>query len=344
MDALVLCRREGPIGHITLNRPSAFNALTPDMIVTLAAQLAAWRDDKDIHLVLLDSVTAPRVFCAGGDIRMLWESAKAGGLGAGEFFATEYRLNAAIARFPKPYVSLLDGLTMGGGMGISIHGSHRIVTENSALSMPETMIGFLPDIGSSYFLNRCPGEIGMYLGLTGARLKAADALYAGLATHYVASADIGALRAALLGGEALDAALGKWASNPGPSPIAAQQASLDRAFGQASVEAILAALDSESAWGAETQAALKACSPSALKLVFRQLRQSKGYDLQEALRMEYRLSLRRLLAPDFIEGVRALLIDKDRKPAWNPANVTQVPDAEIDACFASLGTEELTLQ
>ncbi len=343
MSEFIVAKKEGSVGHLTLNRPKALNAITHEMILALSAQLHAWRIDADVKLVLIDSVVSPRAFCAGGDIRFLWESGRQGGDAARQFFADEYRLNAAIASFPKPYIALLDGLTMGGGIGITVHGSHRIVTENSVLSMPESMIGLFPDVGSSFFLNKSPGEIGMYLGLTGGRMNAADAITARVATHFVPHARIEELRTRILAGEAPDDVLASLCANPGPSSLAEYHAAIDRAFGEDSVEAIFAALEDEGDWGRETLAVLKQGSPFSLKLIFAELRAGRGQSLQDCLKMEFRLASRTVGLPEFLEGVRALIIDKDRAPRWNPSRLEDVSISSITPLFAPLKNFELSI-
>ena len=267
------------IGHIELNRPQALNSLSLEMIRTLTATLTNWKSVPEIKAVLIYS-SSERAFCAGGDIRSLWESGRTDGAEACRFFRHEYRLNAAIAELPKPYVALLDGVTMGGGIGVSVHGSHRIVTEHAALAMPETLIGFFPDVGGSILLNNCPGEIGMYLGLTGARLNAADALYARFATHYLPAANLDPLRARLIAGEKLEALLMELTADPGTSSLAQYRATIDRVFAADGVEDICAGLEQEGDWGRATLAQLRARSPFALKLTFAQLRAGRGQSLR----------------------------------------------------------------
>ena len=334
-DMDVQFHREGLLGRITLSRPKALNALTHEMCV-------AMKHDASIRAVLLDAVPG-RAFCAGGDVRAIVEKAKRHDGSAAAFFADEYRLNAAIKHFPKPYVALIDGFCFGGGMGISMHGSHRIVSENAVAGMPETAIGLFPDIGASHFLNRCPGEIGMYLALTGLRLKPADLLYAGLATHYVPAARFPEIGRLLAAGETPDALLSKLAADPGAPPLAEHRASIDRAFAASSVEAILSALEREGAWGAETAALLSKLSPTSLKITFREMREGKPLDFDSGMRMEYRLASRLVEDHDFTEGVRAAVIDKDQAPRWSPARLDEVRDEDVASYFEPLGEDELTL-
>src|SRR5579883_2244401 len=247
----ILFERRGPLGLITLNRPKALNALTLAMMSALDPRLDEWEADPDIHAVVIQGA-GERAFCAGGDIRALYESrAKGDRCYRAAFYREEYSQNRRIFRFKKPYIALIDGITMGGGVGLSVHGTYRVATEHTLFAMPETGIGLFPDVGGGYFLPRLPGAIGMYLGLTGARIKAADCLYAGIATHYLASARLEPLVEELArtdlsrGREAIDAVLAGFAETAGPAPLAAQRAAIDRCFGQESVEAIFAALEAE---------------------------------------------------------------------------------------------------
>jgi enoyl-CoA hydratase len=304
--------------------------------------LREWASDKSVHAVLIDAVPG-RAFCAGGDIRAIYEAAKRKDSSASAFFATEYRLNTAIRRFAKPYVALIDGLAFGGGLGISVHGSHRVVSENALAGMPETGIGLFPDIGANYFLNQCPGEIGMYLALTGERLKAADLLYTGLATHFASPSRLAEIAPRLAQGEIPDAVLVEIKDDPGPAPLAKHRAAIDRAFAAVTVEAILDALNREGEWGEKTATHLATLSPRSLKVTYRAMREGKSLDFDSCMRMEYRLASRLVESHDFGEGVRALLIDKDQKPRWHPLHLDDIRDADIARVFAPLGAHELTL-
>jgi enoyl-CoA hydratase/carnithine racemase len=334
-------RHEGALGRITLNRPKALNALTHAMVTAVLAQLEAWRDDPDIRAVLLDAI-AGRAFCAGGDVRSIAEAAKRGDGSAAAFFETEYRMNAAIGSYSKPFVALIDGFCFGGGMGISMHGSHRVVGENALASMPETLIGLFPDVGASHFLNRCPGETGMYLALTGARIKAADLLYTGLASHYVPAARMAEFAPRLVAGELPDEILSDLRAEAGPPPLALHRSAIDRAFGAPSVEAIMDALAREGEWGGAIWNQLATLSPASLKATFRLMRENRGLDLKSCLMREYRLAPRMAASHDFLEGVRAAVIDKDQKPRWNPASLDAVPDSLIESFFESRAEGELT--
>ncbi len=335
----VICRKEGALGRITFNRPKALNALTHNMCVGIKRALDEWANDAAVKTVAIDAVPG-RAFCAGGDIRQLYED---GTKYAPLFYADEYRMNACIKHYPKPYMALVDGICMGGGVGVSVHGSHRVVSENVIFAMPETGIGFFPDVGGSFFLPRLPGELGMYLALTGARLTAADLVYAGVYTHFVPAAKMGAISTRLTAGETPDKILKELQEYPGIAPLAQHRAAIDRAFAQSSVEKILDALAREDEWGAETAKGLRAKSPMALKVTFRLIREGRKLSFDDCLRMEYRLALRTVVGHDFREGVRAAIVDKDQSPTWNPPSLEQVSAAAVAACFAPVNDKELQL-
>ncbi len=339
MNEFVIGKVEGRIGHITLDRPEALNALNHDMCVTILNWVTRWRDDPNVDAVLIDS-SSPRAFCAGGDIRDIWAANRDGKPRPRFYFDNEYRLNTAIHNYPKPYIALIDGITMGGGVGVSVHGRYRVVTENAMLALPETLIGLFPDIGMSYVLPRCPGETGMYLGLTGERIKAADLIYTGLATHAISSANLNEFRTRLIGGKNLESLLREIAISPGDAPLAKNRAAIDRAFSKNSIEEILQALQSEGSWGENVRKILNACSPTSLKVTFKELREGKKLDFVSCMRMEYRMVARFIDGHEFYEGVRAAVIDKDRKPKWRPAELSQVLESEVDAYFTSLGAED----
>ena len=334
-DATVVARREGGIGAVLMNRPRALNALDLGMIRGLRAALDAWRDDASVGLALLEGAGG-KAFCAGGDIRGIRDAATAGDSASIEgFFSEEYALNLGIARFGKPWVSLIDGVCMGGGIGVSIHNGPRVATENALLAMPETAIGFFPDVGTSYVLPRLPDGIGMWLALTGARLRGADAVHAGLATHFVPRARLPALRAALVeGGDA--SAVERFAERPPPVGFEAHRDAIRRCFAADAVPAVLRALEVEGTdWAAEQSAALRRMSPTSLSVTFELLRRGAGLALDGCLEME--LALTRAVVhrhPDFREGVRALLVDKDSKPSWSPLRIEDVDAAAIRAMFA----------
>lgn len=339
----VIVRRDGSIGRITLNRPKALNALTEDMCAAMLTQLRAWAADRAIHAVVIDAVPG-KAFCAGGDVRAIYDAGRRADGSVMSFFRTEYRMNAAIRRFPKPYIALIDGFAFGGGCGVSMHGSHRVVSENAVLAMPETLIGLFPDIGATTFLNRLPGEIGMYLALTGSRINAPDAIYSGLATHFVAAQTHAALRQRLVQGEMPDTVLADLSAPPsGVADLARHRDAIDRAFAASSVEDILERLDLEGDWGSQTAALLRSRSPTSLKVTFRQMREGAELDFASCQRVEFRIMARMMDGHDFYEGVRAALIDKDQSPRWVPPNLDMVSESEIERFFAPLGDEEFTL-
>jgi len=334
----VLFSRKGAAGIITLNRPQALNALTLDMVRQIDPQLRAWAGDDAVRLVLIEGA-GEKSFCAGGDIRALHDWGKAGDPRAVAFYREEYRLNTLIKNYPKPYVALMDGINMGGGVGLSVHGSLRVATERLVFAMPETGIGLFPDVGGTYFLPRCPGEIGPYLALTGERLKAADALYAGIADLYVPSAELAELKDRLLAGEAAT----DMRRSPGEASLASLRAEIDRHFSRGSVAGILLSLKQDgSAWALKTAASIEAKSPLSSLVAFRQMREGKHLSFEQAMRMEFRLASRFMQGHDFFEGVRAVVIDKDQKPNWQPALLADVSEAELGTYFAPLGPNELT--
>jgi len=332
-DAHILVRAQGALGRLMLNRPKALNALTLPMCESITAALKDWESAPEIRAVLIEAVPG-RAFCAGGDMRAIYELGKARDPRAMEFFAKEYALNLAIAEYPKPYVALLDGIVMGGGAGVSVHGKFRIVTENTVFAMPETAIGFFPDIGASYFLPRCPGAMGLYLGLTGARIDGADMLALGLATHFVPAVRIGEIAPRLSAGEDMEAVLASLSAVPPLSRLAALRDRVDRAFAGGSLEIILSALRNEGEWGAQTAALLRRLSPTSLKLVHRQLLNGAMQKLEDCLAMELRIAAELLQGEDFYEGVRAVLIDKDHAPDWRPSRLEEVGEEALTRYFS----------
>jgi enoyl-CoA hydratase len=341
-DQDVLFEVRGRAGLITLNRPKALNALTLGMVRVMRAQVAAWADDPAIERVVIEGA-GDRAFCAGGDIRVLYDWGRAKDPSFIAFYREEYLLDTAIKRYPKPWVAIMDGITMGGGVGVSVHGSHRIATERLTFAMPETGIGLFPDVGGTYFLPRCSGETGMYLGLTGARLKAADALYTGIADVHVGSDRIAALRDALCTEADLDGAIARFSQDPGPAPLAEHRDAIDRCFSAASVEAIVAALEAEgSEWAAATARTIAAKSPTSLRITYRQLRKGARLGFGECMKLEFRMVHGILAGHDFFEGTRAVVIDKDQDPRWQPAVLAGVSESDVAHYFAPLA-EELPL-
>ena len=328
--ASVLVERRGRIGRITLNRPKALNALTLDMIRLIAAALDEWRDDPAVHAVVLDA-NGGRAFCAGGDIRVIRDAAAAGDeAGVRRFFVEEYALILAIADYPKPYVSLIDGLCMGGGVGLSVHGSARVATEAAQFAMPETIIGLFPDVGATFALPRLRGCHGMRLALTGARVGGADATWLGVATHFVSRERIGRLTDEMA--ENGIAVLAEAAEPPPPGPLAGQDVS---PFGLDSVPAVLAALEEAGTeWARAALDQIRAASPSAVLWTFEIVRQGARRTLAQCLAAELELAVKAARGPEFHEGVRAMVVDKDRAPAWSPGRIEDVDPARIAAMLA----------
>lgn len=334
----------GAIGTITLNRPQALNALNHSMCNAIYHQLRAWQEMPHIKAVIIRGA-GDKAFCAGGDIRQLYDNGQQGEMRkALEFFHDEYRLNLFIANFSKPYIAFVDGITMGGGMGLSIHGSHRVGTERLMMAMPETGIGFFPDIGGTYFLPRCPNEIGTYLGLTGARMNAPDALDAGLIDHLVPSHTIDNIIRALLNSEFSTDANATVTTILQSFTFATEASTLNRhsdiieeCFSHDTVESIFMALNTrESTWATQTLETLKQKSPTSLKVTLQALRRGLALDLPACLQMEYRLSEHFMQSHDFYEGVRALIVDKDKNPQWLPATLDKVTGEIVDSYFKKI--------
>jgi enoyl-CoA hydratase len=338
----VLFERRGHLGIVTLNRPKAVNALTLGMVTAILEQLTAWADDDAVATVLVQGA-GDRGLCAGGDIVAIYRDMVEGTGQAPEFWTIEYRLNALISRYPKPYVAFMDGLVLGGGVGISAHGSVRIVTERTRTGMPETTIGFVPDVGGTLLLARSPGESGTHAALTGAHLSGADALFLGLADHFVPSGSLPALAEALESATP-DAAVGRFVQESPASALAEQREWIDAAYAADDAEEIVRRLRAAGGAAAEAAASIEAKSPTAVKLTLASLRRVRGLSLPEALTQEYRVGLRCLEGPDFREGIRAQVVDKDRNPHWKPASLAEVTAADVERYFAPLGERELKLQ
>jgi enoyl-CoA hydratase len=336
----VLTRIDGAVGRITLNRPRALHALNKAMCEAMIAALVEWRDDPEVVGVLIDH-SGERGFCAGGDIRMIAESGAGDASEAKAFFKTEYRLNHLMFAYPKPITAVVDGIVMGGGVGISEPASVRIATERTTYAMPETGIGLFPDVGGGWFLSRLPGQTGVWLALTGARLKAADTVALGIHTHFVPSANVMALKADLMGGiEPAEAAAKHRSADPGPATI--NREAIDRLFAFDSVEEIFAALEADgSDWALAQLATLKTKSPTSMKVSLKQVRTGATLtDFADNMAMEYRLGGRIVSTHDFQEGVRAVVVDKDNAPQWSPARLDGVSDAAVEALFALLPADE----
>jgi enoyl-CoA hydratase len=351
MSSDVLIRQQGGLGRITLTRPSALHALNTPMCADILEAVTRWTDDPSVHLIWIDHQDGTRGFCAGGDIRMLAESGAGDASEARGFFRTEYRMNAALEAFPKPILSVIDGVTMGGGVGLSVHGSHRIATERTVFAMPETGIGLFPDVGGGWFLPRLGGELGTWLALTGARLKGADVAAARVATHFMPSELIPALvkqleTADFSAGAAdlLNEILGRLTHAVPAGSFEAHRAVINRCFAFDTAEKILAALEADAGDWARTEAAtIRAKSPETVKVALRQLREGRAAaSFEDNMRIEFRIGWRKVQSADFLEGVRAVIVDKDNAPAWSPAKLEDVSDADVARYFAPLGENELT--
>jgi len=338
----VLCRVEGRVGRITLNRPQALHALTTHMCRLMIEALVAWRDDPAVELVLLDH-SGDRGFCAGGDIRMLADSGAGDGKLAREFFFTEYRLNHLLFNYPKPRVAIMDGITMGGGVGLSRPCRFRVATERTTFAMPETGIGLFPDVGGGWYLSRMPDHMGLWLALTGARIKAADCELLQIATDFVESARIPELKAAILEApERTEALLTEFEGDAGRPTLAQHQDEIARLFAAPSIEAIFESLETAGTeWAADQLKVLKTKSPQTMKVAFRQLELGgKAKSFAENMAMEYRIGARVVQRHDFLEGVRAVIVEKDNAPRWNPPTPSAVDEATLDAIFAALPSGE----
>jgi len=347
-DGDVLVRELGSLRRITLNRPQALNAITLDMAVTMTALLRQWADDPAVGAVLIDGAGG-RAFAAGGDIRALYDAAKSGDDLPEKFWATEYRLNVLIARYPKPVVVLADGLVMGGGVGLSAHAAYCVVTDRSAVAMPEVGIGFFPDVGVSFLLTRAHWELGTYVALTGERLSAQGALICGLANSHIPSARLGELPAALAdcrNSPEVRAALGKFETSPTPGKIPKALRWIMPCFSGNTIEEILEALslcDNEDAIAAGD--IMRKASPTSLKITLRNLREAATFKrVEECFQQDYRIALACIAGHDFIEGIRAAIVDKDRKPKWRPDTIEAVTPELVERHFKSVGKLELKFE
>jgi enoyl-CoA hydratase len=345
-DGEVLCERKGAAGVITLNRPQALNALTHGMVRSIRRALDEWLDDPAVTRVVV--AAGDRAFCAGGDIRHLYDLGQAGRHEeALRFWRDEYALNVLIKRYPKPYLSLIDGIVMGGGVGISLHGSHRVAGERYQFAMPEVGIGFFPDVGATYALPRLPDEAGTYLALTGDRIGAGDALALGLATYATRSDAIPEILAKLVAGKPVDETVARFSRQPAAAPLDGERETIRASFGEATVSAILARLDEAasrgSAFAGKTAATIRTKSPTSLVIALEQMRRGRALSFEEAMRTEFRIVSRIIEGEDFYEGVRAAIIDKDGAPRWRPAALDEVRPDAIERHFAHLGAAELEL-
>jgi len=345
-DPDILFERPGAAGLVTLNRPQALNAVSLPMVRALSKQLAEWETDPAVTRVIV-TASGGRAFSAGGDLRALYDLGRAGRYDeALTFWREEYALNAAIKRYRKPYVALIDGIVMGGGVGVSVHGSHRVAGDRFVFAMPEVGIGFFPDIGATWFLPRLPGEFGAYCALTGERINAADGVAAGVATHRVESARLPELIDALCGTVSVDAVLGAFARPVGEGPVTARRSAIDDLFKGGRVEDILAALDhaavangTHAVFAAAIAALIRTKSPTSLKIALMQMRRGPALDFDECMRTEFRIVSRVVRGHDFYEGTRAVIVDKDQAPRWQPPVLEAVSDADVDAHFAPIADE-----
>ncbi|HMO68729.1 MAG TPA: enoyl-CoA hydratase/isomerase family protein [Novosphingobium sp.] len=337
-DELIV-RREGAAGFLTLNRPKAIHALTQAMDHAMTEALLAWKDDDGVQAVIIDH-SEGRGFCSGGDINLLRNSALTdNGVSGLAFFYEEYQLNHLLFTYAKPVIAFMDGITMGGGVGISQPAKYRVATENTRFAMPETGIGLFPDVGGGWHLSRLPGRMGQFLALTGARLDGAECLWTGLATHYLPAEALAEAKARIAQGHEPGQVLAALAVTPPPARIEANAAQIAKHFASDRYEDILASLEADgSEWAARELATLRTKSPQTCKVALRQLKDSLSCaDFAENMVMEYRIAARVLTRPDFAEGVRALIVDKTNDPKWNPATPEEVTDDLIDSIFAPLG-------
>jgi enoyl-CoA hydratase len=330
----VLSRVEGGVGFVTLNRPKAINSLNQGMVDELRAVLAGWEQDAAVGAVVL-SGAGERGLCAGGDVVAIYHSARADGVAARRFWRDEYLLNGQIGRFPKTYVSLMDGIVMGGGVGVGAHANTRVVTETSKIAMPEVGIGFIPDVGGAYLLSRAPGSLGLHAALTGAPFSGADAIALGFADHFVPHDKLEAFSQAIVA-DGVERALAAHAVEPPPSDLVAQCDWIDECYARDTVEDIAAALRGHATGPANDAANLIATrSPISLSVTLEAVRRAAKLDtLEEVLTQDYRVSCASLRSHDLVEGIRAQLVDKDRNPKWSPASLAQVSTADVEAYFA----------
>ncbi|MET9900443.1 enoyl-CoA hydratase/isomerase family protein [Streptomyces sp. NPDC006446] len=343
-DESVLLHTDGRAAHLTLNRPKALNALNHAMVRRIDQALTAWEHDPAVETVVVTGA-GERGLCAGGDIRVVHDDARDGdGSASAAFWRDEYHLNARIARYPKPYVAIMDGIVMGGGVGVSAHCSVRVVTERSRIAMPETGIGFVPDVGGTHLLAHAPGELGTHLALTGSSIGAGDALLCGLADHYVPSTSLRQFVSDLADRPVREALAGH-AQPPPPAELAERREWIDACYAADTVEEIVRRLlEAGDPAAKETAEILLGNSPTAVKVTLAALRRARRLGgLERVLDQEYRVSCAALSSPDLVEGVRAQIIDKDRDPRWSPATLGEVTDADVERFFAPLGERELGL-
>jgi enoyl-CoA hydratase len=330
----ILTRVDGGVGFVTLNRPKAINSLNQTMVELLSTVLIRWERDDAVHTVVL-SGAGDRGLCAGGDVVVVYNSARTDGVETRRFWRAEYLLNAQIGRFAKPFVALMDGIVMGGGVGVSAHANTRVVTDTSKIAMPEVGIGLVPDVGGAFLLSRAPGALGLYAALTGAPFSGADAIALGFADHYVPHGDLDAFTAAIAA-DGIAGALAHHAIEPPPSDLAAQRDWIDKCFAGDTVEDIIAALRGHDTGPAQDAANLIASrSPIAVSVALEAVRRAAKLDtLEDVLVQDYRVSSASARSHDLVEGIRAQIIDKDRNPKWSPPTLAAVSRADIEAYFA----------
>lgn len=352
MDAEVLLEVKNKVGLITLNRPKALNALNLNMIRKIYPVLQKWKADPGVNLVVIKG-TGGRAFCAGGDVRAVAEAGQKGDDLTKMFFKEEYALNYAIGTLKTPYVALINGITMGGGVGLSVHGHFRVATEKTLFAMPETAIGLFPDVGGGYALSRMKGKLGIFLALTGHRLKGYDVKHAGVATHFVTSEKLGDLESSLLSlpdpdihmvAKLLDDYDKECSDENEEFSLEKFTHQINSCFDKPTMEDIISALEEDGTeWALQQIEVLNKMSPTSMKITLRQLQEGSKLNLAECLKMEYRLSQRFMEGNDFYEGIRAVLVDKDNSPKWNPSSLADVSKEKEDCYFETLGDMELVL-
>ena len=342
LQAEVICEKQGHAGLIHLNRPKALNALTHEMVKEIAIALDQWEQDPEITRILIDA-EGEKAFCAGGDIRKVTEQGKNGEKAeAIRFWADEYRLNTRIKTYPKPYIALIDGIVMGGGVGLSLHGHYRVAGERYLFAMPEVSIGLFPDVGATYALPRLQGESGLWLAMTGARLKRAQALALGIATHAVETSQMDQLKEALIAGDDIEASLKRFGATISPPDISDKLNEINHLFNARDLNHLVDNLQKaapQSQFAADCLATIRKASPTSLAITFRQMRHGRELSFHDAMILEYRIVSRILDATDFYEGVRAVIIDKDQAPKWSPARIEEIRSETIDAYFKPLAQE-----
>ena len=337
----VFFEKKGSLGLITLNRPEALNALTLNMVRLIHPKLKIWEEDNEIKTVAVTAV-GDKAFCAGGDIRALYDWGKNNDKKATGFYYEEYQLNQLIKSYTKPYISFVNGIVMGGGVGISVHGSYRVAGENYSFAMPETGIGLFPDVGGSFFLSRLKNNVGMYLALTGSRIKSSDAIELGIAEYFIQSENFDDIFKQLSEGITPDEVLSSFNSNKVNSDLKNDFEKINELFSGNSLEDIFERLENDNSdFSQKNLSLLRSKSPTSLNITFRQIKNGSELNFEDCMKMEFRMVTKVMNDHDFYEGVRALIIDKDNNPAWKPETVEEVSDEEIDEFFKYLEDNEL---